>query len=152
MRKFGLAMLLAACGAKAQPQQLPIANVVAPPDASVLDAEVVDAEVNAVTGVPINRIQVRVIVKPSVRRPPEAARLFLRVDWTGGSSEQFDARRYNGEFADFKVVVPQAGDATLTAIYDQDGTLSTKQPGDLLGAMHITIPASGLELRVDVPR
>ena len=84
--------------------------------------------------------------------PPEAARLFLRVDWTGGSSEQFDARRYNGEFADFNVVVPQGGDATLTATYDQDGTLSTKQPGDLFGAMHITIPATGLELRVDVPR
>ena len=127
MRKFGLVMVLAACGTKAQPQsQLPIANAVAPPDANIIDAEVIDAEVNAVTGAPINRIQARVIVKPNVRHPPEAARLFFRVDWTGGSSEQFDARRYNGEFAEFNVIVPQGGDATLTAIYDQDGTLSTK--------------------------
>jgi hypothetical protein len=140
-------MSLAAC-AKAQPQsQLPIANVVPPPDASALDAEL-----NPVTGHPINRIQVRLIVKPSAGRPPETARLFLRLDWPGGSSEQFDAKRYYGEFADFDVVVPQSGDATLTATFDQDGDISTKQAGDMVGAMHITIPAKGLELRVDVPR
>lgn len=78
--------------------------------------------------------------------------LDLEAEWPGGSSEQFDAKRINGELADFNVVVPQGGDAMLTATYDQDGTLSTEQSGDMVGAMHIAIPANDLELRVDTPR
>jgi hypothetical protein len=41
------------------------------------------------------------------------------------------------------------GDVLVTAHYDQDGDALTRQPGDLVGQVRVTIPARGVQLMLD---
>jgi hypothetical protein len=42
-----------------------------------------------------------------------------------------------------------AGDVVITARYDHDGDAISKQPGDVVGQLHVKIPADGVKLTLD---
>lgn len=41
------------------------------------------------------------------------------------------------------------GDVVVVARYDQDGDAISKQPGDIVGQVRVTIPADGVKLTLD---
>ncbi len=41
------------------------------------------------------------------------------------------------------------GDVVVIARYDQDGDAISKQPGDVLGQLHVTVPAENVVLTLD---
>jgi len=64
---------------------------------------------------------------------------------------------WNGSELPFELTEAQAmiagtqltGDVIVTARYDQDGDAISKQPGDITGQVHVTIPADKVELLLD---
>jgi len=42
-----------------------------------------------------------------------------------------------------------AGDVVITARYDHDGDVMSKQPGDVTGQLRVKIPADGVKLYLD---
>ena len=75
------------------------------------------------------------------RAPPLAVE---KLTWKDGGLP-FELSEANAMIAGTQLV----GDVVVTARYDQDGDAISKQPGDVTGSIHVTIPAENVKLVLD---
>jgi hypothetical protein len=124
--------------ADAQPATPPCVD--APPDASHVIAGTIELSPRVPAGATIF-----IAAKPAAGGPPLAA---ARVSYAGGGAVAF----HLGDDDSMLAGGALSGDVIVTATYDQDGDIMTKQPGDLVGRVKVTVPATGVTIAVDQPR
>ncbi|HTR55819.1 MAG TPA: hypothetical protein VMJ10_34320 [Kofleriaceae bacterium] len=94
-----------------------------------------------VDGTPVFVVAKRIDSQGKPSGPPLAVR---RMTWRG------DQLPFNLTEAQAMIAGTElTGDVIVTAHYDRDGDALTRQPGDLLGQVRVTIPARDVELVLD---
>jgi len=120
------------------------------PDAPACDAapsdpaHVIDGIITISPRVPAGT-KIVVVAKPATGGPPLAA---TRLPYNGGGTLAF----HLDDQDEMLQGTPLTGEVVVTAIYDQDGDILSKQPGDLVGSAKVTVPASGVAITLDRPR